>query len=94
MREKGGDTEQNSKKVDSQQAAQGPESPEEIFGHELSLQFGDEMDDYYWDGPENSDEEIEELLPLKCEYEKELGIKYSKRGIIEFVEKFISQESS
>ena len=47
---------------------------------------GDEMQEWLWDGPEDSDEEIEELLPFKNEFEKELGIKFSKRGVKEFIE--------
>jgi len=31
---------------------------------------GDDMTDWLWDGPEDSDEEIEELLPFKNEFEK------------------------
>ena len=43
------------------------------------------MTDFLWCGPEDSDEEIEELVKYKCDYEKEMGIKYSKNGIIKFV---------
>ena len=34
------------------------------------------------------------MVKFKTEYEKEMGIKFSKRGIIEFVEGFINYESS
>ena len=51
------------------------------------------MESYIWDGPEDSDEEIEELLQYKNEYEDQLGIKYSKNGIIQFVENLVKQES-
>lgn len=41
----------------------------------------------------DSDEEIEELLPLKNEFEKKLGIKFSKNGIVKFIEDNIRKES-
>lgn len=47
------------------------------------------MNDFEWDGPEDSDEEIESLIPYKVQYEIDEGIKFSKRGIIEFVEKYV-----
>jgi len=33
-------------------------------------QFGDDMEQFCWDGPVDSDEEVAEMLPLKNEYEK------------------------
>lgn len=39
-----------------------------------------------WDGPIDSDEEMEEMLPYKSQYEKDMGIKYSKRGLSEFID--------
>jgi len=33
-------------------------------------QYGDNMTDWLWDGPEDSDEEIEEMIPFKNEFEK------------------------
>ena len=53
----------------------------------------DNMDAFLWDGPEDSDEEIEELAKYKTEWEKEAGIKFSKRGIMEAIHKAIAQES-
>ena len=50
------------------------------------------MEQYTWDGPIDSDEEVAEAIPLKNEYEKQLGIKFSKRGLVEFIENFISTE--
>ena len=55
---------------------------------------GDNFTDFVWDGPEDSDEEVAEMLPYKNAYEKELGVKFSKRGIINFVETFLQQESA
>jgi hypothetical protein len=40
-----------------------------------------------WDGPEDSDEEIEEMVKYKTQWEIDNGIKYSKKGIIETIEK-------
>ena len=51
------------------------------------------MRDWMWDGPEDSDEEIEDMIPLKNKNEKEIGIKFSKNGIIEYIEKFLAHES-
>ena len=50
------------------------------------------MTQFLWDGPEDSDEEVSELVQYKCQYEKEMGIKYSKNGIIKFVTAFIANE--
>ena len=60
---------------------------------EVKNKWGDDMTNFLWDGPEDSDEEIEELVPFKCEYEKKMGIKYSKNGIIKFVTQQIQTES-
>lgn len=57
-------------------------------------EFGDEMEEFLWDGPSDSDEEIEEFLQHKSQFEKEIGVRYSKRGIIDFCESFLRQESS
>ena len=65
--------------MDASQAA-GPNHP------------GDDMEHFAWDGPVDSDEEVAEMLPLKNEYEKQMGIKFSKRGIIEFIENFLKSE--
>lgn len=52
------------------------------------------MTDFVWDGPEDSDEEIEELKKYKNDFEDDIfGIKYSKNGIVEFIEKFVAYES-
>ena len=51
------------------------------------------MTKFLWDGPSDSDEEITEFNPLRNEYEKKMDVKYSKRSIIDFVEKLVSEES-
>ena len=56
-------------------------------------QYGDNMMDFLWDGPEDSDEEIEDMALYKTKYEKEKGIKFSKRGIIEYIEKLIAEQN-
>lgn len=33
--------------------------------------LGDNMKQFVWDGPENSDEEVEEMAQLKTDFEKE-----------------------
>lgn len=40
------------------------------------------MAEYEWDGPDNSDEEIPEMCEYKNDYEKQIGIKFSKNGIV------------
>lgn len=40
------------------------------------------MTHYVWDGPEDSDEEIEEIAAMSNEFENKLGIKFSKNGIV------------
>lgn len=54
----------------------------------------DDMREFAWDGPEDSDEEIEALLPYKNELEKRAGIRLSKRGIIQYVESVVRNESA
>ena len=39
-----------------------------------------------WDGPEDSDEEIASLVKYKNEFEIKMGIKFSKNGIISYIE--------
>ena len=52
------------------------------------------MSGYIWDGPADPDEEIADLLPYKNDFENnQLGVKYSKNGIIGFIEKFMAFES-
>ena len=51
------------------------------------------MEDYKFDVDENSDEEIEELAMTKSKFEHEAGLVFSKRGIIEFIERTIKMES-
>lgn len=51
------------------------------------------MSGLLWDGPEDSDEEIPEMAKYKCDYEKQMGIKYSKNGIMKFITEQIEKES-
>ena len=46
-----------------------------------------------WDGPEDPDEEIQELAHFQSQPEIDLCLKYSKNGIIDFVEKFAAAEN-
>ena len=52
------------------------------------------MLDYLWDGPENSDEEIEEMAALKNQYEKEIGIVFSKNGLISYIDCLMKNEKT
>ena len=56
-------------------------------------EFGEDVSRWLWDGPEDSDEEVEELLPFKNDQEKQLGVQFSKNGIIKFVEAQLELES-
>jgi hypothetical protein len=47
------------------------------------------LEELLWDGPEDSDEEIPEMAALKTDWEIEQGIKFSKRGIIEYIENLV-----
>lgn len=40
------------------------------------------MSEYLWNGPDDSDEEIEELINLKNNQEKKINLQFSKNGII------------
>ena len=46
-----------------------------------------------WDGPDDSDEEIPEMAALKTDYEKEIGIKFSKKGIMNYIDTQIVEDS-
>ena len=56
-------------------------------------EFGDDFNYFGWDLPEDSDEEIIEFANNKNKSEIELGIKFSKNGIISFLEYIIERES-
>ena len=44
------------------------------------------MEQYFWDGPEDSDEEINELKKEESKWEIDNGLKFSKNGIIKFID--------
>ena len=47
------------------------------------------MEAYAWDGPSDPDEEIEALKGMKMPFEVENGLKFSKNGIIDYVNRLI-----
>lgn len=55
--------------------------------------FGENFDKYLWDGPDDSDEEIEEMKEMKTPFEIEAGVKYSKRSMINYIESVIAKET-
>ena len=65
----------------------GLEAPAEIFQIEAVDAGIDDMAAFAWDGPDDSDEEIAAMVPYKNEIEKKIGLKFSKRGLIEYIEK-------
>ena len=52
-------------------------------------EFGENMCEFDWDGPSDSDEEIECMADLKNDWEKANGVKFSKNGLIEYIENFL-----
>jgi hypothetical protein len=52
------------------------------------------MSGLLWFGPEDSDEEVEEMAKYKTPWEIEQGVKFSKRGLIAYIEKMIAYESA
>ena len=73
------------------------ETNEESMEAELDLgvlnEFGDALDQFQWDGPEDSDEELADMIPLKEQWEIDEGVKFSKRGLIEYITKKLDTES-
>lgn len=52
------------------------------------------MSNLLWFGPEDPDQEVEEMAKYKTEWEIEQGVKFSKNGLIEYIEKMIKYESA
>lgn len=78
----------------TQQSSEAPDIGEEKVGVVEKPELEDDiMKRFDWDGPEDSDEEVAEMVEFKNQYEKELGIRFSKRGIVTFIEDLISRES-
>ena len=46
-----------------------------------------------WECEEDSDTEIPEMVALKNDIEKKLGVKFSKRGIIDLIDKTLEKEN-
>ena len=55
--------------------------------------FGDDFTYLAYDAADNSDDEVEEFAKLKVPQEIKDNIRLSKRGIIEFCDRFIETES-
>ena len=51
------------------------------------------MDEYLFDVEENSDEEIPELTILKSDFEQSHGLKFSKNGVVAFINEMLQTES-
>lgn len=51
------------------------------------------MDALLWDGPSDSDEEVESMAQYKNEWEIERGVKFSKNGIMKFINDFHLEEN-
>lgn len=66
---------------------------EEAKEEEEEWKPNDDMTELAWFGPEDSDEEIEEMAKHKTPWEIEQNVKFSKRGLIEYIERMIEYES-
>jgi hypothetical protein len=51
------------------------------------------LGNYQWDGPDDSDEEVQDMVSMKTQWEIDSGVKYSKRGIIDKINEMIKNES-
>ena len=63
----------------------GPSLKDKTAADQFKEQYGDTMQDFLWDGPEDSDEEIEELALFKNDFEKTQKIVFSKKGIKKYI---------
>jgi hypothetical protein len=70
------------------------ESAAEIEEEEKEWLPNDDMAELAWFGPEDSDEEVEEMAKFKTPWEIENGVKFSKRGLIDYIEKMIEYDSA
>jgi hypothetical protein len=43
------------------------------------------LSEWYWDGPEDSDEEIQSMIKYKNPQEEKENVKFSKRGLIDLI---------
>ena len=50
------------------------------------------MEALKWEGPEDSDEEIEDMLEYKDANEERQGVKYSKNGLSSFIDHLMETE--
>ena len=60
---------------------------------QLLNEFKDNFATFPWDGPENPDEEIEEMAKLKNNYEIEQGIRFSRDDLVNYIEQMFRDES-
>ena len=67
----GGESTQTSDDVDPSSAESKPiQIQEKKKVERIVNEFGDDFTDYVWDGPEDSDEEVEELVQFKNDFER------------------------
>ena len=83
----------NSKNIATAAAETIQEVQEEIKEEE-EWKPNDDMTELAWFGPEDSDEEIEEMAKHKTQWEIDQGVKFSKKGLINYIEKMIAYESN
>jgi|TARA_B110000305_G_C19093296_1_gene471808 hypothetical protein len=56
------------------------------------MDFRDNIEQFEWDGPEDSDEEIAEIAELKQSWEIDSGVKFSKNGLMKFIKLMLAEE--
>lgn len=59
-----------------------------------NMDFRDNIEQFEWDGPEDSDEEIAEIAELKQSWEIDSGVKFSKNGLMKFIKLMLAEESA
>lgn len=69
----------------------GTGEPDDVNGN---MDFLDNIEQYEWDGPEDSDEEIAEFADLKQSWEIEAGVKFSKNGLMKYIKQMLAEEKS
>ena len=59
-----------------------------------NLDFRDNIEQYQWDGAEDSDEEVAEFANLKQTWEKDANVKFSKKGLMRYINKMLATETA
>ena len=63
-----------------------------VGGRSVKEYFVDNLTEFLWQGPENPDEEIEEMVKLNSGVEQALCVKQSMNGIMTFIQNMLMKE--